>query len=136
MKTELVKNDQELIYLLVCKLSFSYIFTGENKLHHPPFSFPIFFCLFFVYLYAEDENPTKPDNCVYVISKLQCRFVLSVIRNFMRCHVNHVNRARISIGLTSTTHACHSFKRQILVNQNKKFVAISLPTWLTAVVVS
>ena len=135
MKTELVKNDQELIYLLVCKLSFSNIFRGENKLHLPPFSFSIFFA-YFLYIYTQRTKIPQSRTIVYVFSKLQCRFVLSVIRDFVRCHINHVKRARISIGLTSTTHACHSFKRQILVNQNKKFVAISLPTCLTTVVVS
>ena len=63
----------------------------------------ILFCLFFVSLYAGDDFINE-----------------SLFRHFVKCHANHVNRARILIGLKSTTHVCQSFTRQVRFYQHEK----------------
>ena len=86
---------------------------------------------------------------MHFINELNCHFFLSLIRYFVRCNANYVNRARILIGSRSTNHVCQSFTRQIRAylqekvgekdgeNRDKFYmVANTFPTWLTTVAVS
>ena len=76
----------------------------------------------FLYLYRLGTNgPTKLDNFAFHqwIEK-KCRLVLSLIFHIVKCHANHMNRARILVGFKSTTSTDESFTRQIRVYQHKK----------------
>ena len=77
-----------------------------------------------------------------------CTFVFTFVRHFVKCHANHVNRARVLIGWQSPTHVCQPFIRQIRVYQHEKvdekvgenrgkfyLPSLSLPTCLLTVFV-
>ena len=49
-----------------------------------------------------------------------CLMVFTSVLNFVKCHANHVNRARALIGWQIPTHVCQSFTRQIRVYQRGK----------------
>ena len=49
-----------------------------------------------------------------------CTFVFTSVRHSVKCHGNHVKRARVLIGLQSPTHVCKPFTSQIRVCQHGK----------------
>jgi len=64
-------------------------------------------------------RPMNMDNCELRkwIEKLHVRLY---VRHFVKCHANHVNRARVLIGWRSPTHVCKPFTHKIRVCQHKK----------------
>ena len=124
------------------KTNFAYAFKLQPLRYFYHF-LVVIFCLFI----RRGRNIPQSRKIVHFINELKYRFVLSLIRYFVRCHANHVNIARILIGSKSTNHVCQSFTREVRVNQHEKvgekvgenrhkfyFVANTFPTWLTVAV--
>ena len=56
---------------------------------------------------------------MYFFNKFERRIAIFV-RHLVKCHANHVTKARILIGWKIATHICQSFTRQIRVCQHEK----------------
>ena len=56
---------------------------------------------------------------MHLINELKCCFFLSLIRHIVKCHVN---RARILIGLKSTTHVANRRQVKYEFTNTKKLV--------------
>lgn len=76
----------------------------------------VIFCIFI----RRGRNIPQSRTIVHFINELKCHFFLSLIRYFVRCNANYVNRARILVGSRSTNHVCQSLTRQIRAYQHKK----------------
>ena len=65
----------------------------------------------------QTERPIDLDN----FDKLKnCLVVFTSFRHFVKCHENHVNRARVLIGWQLPTRVCQSFTRQIRAYQHEQ----------------
>ena len=108
--------------------------SPEKKQHQFLRYLPHFLLLIFVTFIGWGRNvpqsrnkaETKPEQSrtiTHCVNKLKCRFKLivrSLVRHFVKCHDNHVNRARILIGSKLETHVCQSFTGEIRVYQHEK----------------
>ena len=80
-----------------------------------------FFCLFFVFVCCRRNFPQIRTILNFLDELKSClTIVFTSVRHFVKCHANHVNRARVLIGWQLPTHVCQSFTRQIRVYQHEK----------------
>ena len=70
-------------------------------------------------LVQERWNVPNSRIIVYFFNKFERRIAIFV-RHLVKCHANHMTKARILIGWKIATHICQSFTRQIRVCQHEK----------------
>ena len=68
----------------------------------------------------QTKRPTDLDNSELPRWIESYTFVYTSVRHFVKCHANHVYRARGLIGWQSPTQVCQPFTRQIRVYQHEK----------------
>ena len=92
-----------------------------KKLYLPPFkfSFSAICSINFCVLIGWRWNVPNSRIIVYFFNKFERRIAIFV-RHLVKCHANHVTKARILIGWKIATHICQSFTRQIRVCQHEK----------------